>query len=175
MPGHRIGSLPRRPIKRVSRICCALSTPADRSSTRQVRCRPPRRVARRAGGALSLSRRHRLGARCHCRTRPSHHPSQRPPHAPQYVPNVERFGRHLTREFPAIWTFLFDPSIDATNWRAEQALGPVTVRRKVYGGNRSWHGADRQHNSRERDSHHVATPAECARAATSWPNALQTP
>ena len=60
------------------------------------------------------------------------------------VPDVERFGRHLTREFPAIWSFLFDPSIDATNWRAEQALRPAIVTRKVCGGNRSWAGADSQ-------------------------------
>ena len=59
--------------------------------------------------------------------------------------DVERFGRHLTREFPAIWSFLFDPSIDATNWRAEQALRPAVVTRKVCGGNRSWHGAASQH------------------------------
>jgi len=63
---------------------------------------------------------------------------------PSTVPDVERFGRHLTREFPAIWSFLFDPSIDATNWRAEQALRPVIVTRKVCGGNRSWRGADSQ-------------------------------
>ncbi len=63
---------------------------------------------------------------------------------PSTVPDVERFGRHLTREFSAIWSFLFDPSIDATNWRAEQALRPVIVTRKVCGGNRSWHGAESQ-------------------------------
>jgi transposase len=63
---------------------------------------------------------------------------------PSTVPDVERFGRHLTREFPAIWSFLFDLSIDATNWRAEQALRPAVVTRKVCGGNRSWHGANSQ-------------------------------
>ena len=34
---------------------------------------------------------------------------------PSTVPDVERFGRPLSREFPPIWSFLFDPSIDATN------------------------------------------------------------
>ena len=48
------------------------------------------------------------------------------------------------RELPAIWSFLFDPSIDATTWRAEQALRPVIVTRKVRGENRSRHGADSQ-------------------------------
>lgn len=98
--------------------------------------------------ALALRDRHRAGtisahgvavARGHLITRLSDRLSQ-----PSTVPDVERFGRHLTREFPAIWTFLFDLSIDATNWRAEQALRPVIVTRKVCGGNRSWHGADSQ-------------------------------
>jgi hypothetical protein len=56
----------------------------------------------------------------------------------------DRKCRHLTREFPAIWSFLFDPSLDATNWRAEQALRPVILTRKVCGGNRSWNRADSQ-------------------------------
>jgi transposase len=60
------------------------------------------------------------------------------------VPDVARFARHLEREFTAIWTFLFDPTIDATNWRAEHAIRPAVVTRKVCGGNRSWAGADSQ-------------------------------
>ena len=35
-------------------------------------------------------------------------------------------------------------SVDATNWRAEHAIRPAVVRRKVCGGNRSRHGADTQ-------------------------------
>jgi transposase len=64
---------------------------------------------------------------------------------PSVVPDVQRFARHLSREFPAIWSFLFDPLIDATNWRAEQAIRPAVVTRKVCGGNRSWAGAHSQH------------------------------
>ena len=64
---------------------------------------------------------------------------------PSTVPEVPRFARHLSRESSAIWSFLFDPSIDATNWRAEHAIRPAVVTRKVCGGNRSWAGADRQH------------------------------
>ena len=45
-------------------------------------------------------------------------------------------------EFPAIFTFLWDPSVDATNWRAEQAIRPAVVTRKVCGGNRTRKGAD---------------------------------
>ena len=40
--------------------------------------------------------------------------------------------------------FLIDPLIDATNWRAEQAIRPAVVTRKVWGGNRTWSGADAQ-------------------------------
>jgi transposase len=64
---------------------------------------------------------------------------------PGSVTDVQRFAAHLALEFPAIFTFLLDPSaIDATNWRAEQALRPAVVTRKVCGGNRSWHGAATQ-------------------------------
>lgn len=57
---------------------------------------------------------------------------------------VARFTRHLDREFQAIWSFLFRPGLDATNWRAEHALRPAVVTRKVCGGNRSWRGAESQ-------------------------------
>lgn len=63
---------------------------------------------------------------------------------PGTVPDVQRFAAHLERELPALWSFLFDPTIDATNWRAEQAIRPAVVSRKVWGGNRTWAGADAQ-------------------------------
>lgn len=63
---------------------------------------------------------------------------------PSTVIDAQRFARHLSGEFSAIWSFLFDPSIDATNWRAEQAIRPAVVTRKVCGGNRSWAGAQSQ-------------------------------
>ena len=63
---------------------------------------------------------------------------------PSAVADVQRFARHLSREFDAIWSFLFDPSFDATNWRAEQAIRPAVATRKVCGGNRSWAGAESQ-------------------------------
>lgn len=84
---------------------------------------------------------------------------------PGTVPDVRRFAAHLEVEWPALFTFLFDPTaIDATNWRAEQALRPAVVTRKVCGGNRSPHGAQTQHilasvvrtaNQRQRDPHAV--------------------
>lgn len=53
--------------------------------------------------------------------------------------------QHLDTEFASIFSFLFDPTLDATNWRAEQALRPAVVTRKTCGGgNRTAHGADSQ-------------------------------
>ena len=64
---------------------------------------------------------------------------------PGTVTDVRRFAAHLAVEWPALFTFLFDPTtIDATNWRAEQALRPAVVTRKICGGNRSPHGAASQ-------------------------------
>jgi len=58
---------------------------------------------------------------------------------------VRRFQQHLIVEFDAIFSFLFDPTLDATNWRAEQALRPAVVTRKMCGGgNRTRLGADSQ-------------------------------
>lgn len=55
------------------------------------------------------------------------------------------FAAHLAVEFPAVFTFLLDPdAIDATNWRAEHALRPAVVTRKVCGGNRTAQGAHTQ-------------------------------
>ena len=61
------------------------------------------------------------------------------------LPAMQRFAAHLRVELPALFSFLFDPTVDATNWRAEQALRPAVVNRKVCGGNRSARGAQTQH------------------------------
>jgi transposase len=53
------------------------------------------------------------------------------------VPDVQRFAAHLTTEAGALLTFLGDPAVDATNWRAEHAIRPAVVTRKVCGGNRT--------------------------------------
>ena len=60
------------------------------------------------------------------------------------VPDMQRFAAHLSTELPALFSFLFDPAVDATNWRAEHALRPAVVNRKVCGGNRSARGAHTQ-------------------------------
>jgi transposase len=48
---------------------------------------------------------------------------------------------HLARETDALFTFLTTPGVEATNWRAEQAIRPAVVNRKVWGGNRTPRGA----------------------------------
>ena len=67
---------------------------------------------------------------------------ERPPS--RHLP-IARFQAHLIREYDAIFSFLFDPTLDATNWRAEQALRPAVVTRKMCGGgNRTARGAQTQ-------------------------------
>ena len=64
--------------------------------------------------------------------------------APPPLDDAERFAGHLATEFDAVFLFLRDLTVDATNWRAEQAIRPAVVTRKVCGGNRTRHGADTQ-------------------------------
>ena len=64
--------------------------------------------------------------------------------APPPLKDAKRFAKHLANEFPAVFLFLRDPSVDATNWRAEQAIRPAVVIHKVCGGNRTRKGANTQ-------------------------------
>ena len=61
--------------------------------------------------------------------------------ATRYPPN-RRLLDHLAREREHLFTFLRAPGVQATNWRAEQAIRPAVVCRKAWGGNRTWAGAD---------------------------------
>lgn len=54
------------------------------------------------------------------------------------------FARHLWVHAEHWFQFLIDPSIPATNYKAEQALRPAVVNRKVWGGNRTPAGAATQ-------------------------------
>jgi len=56
----------------------------------------------------------------------------------------ERLAKHLENHLSDLFTFLREPGVDATNWRAEQAIRPAVVNRKVWGGNRTWVGAEVQ-------------------------------
>lgn len=51
--------------------------------------------------------------------------------------------KHLRHEHElgAVLRFLHVPGLPATNHRAEQAIRPAVVNRKVWGGNRTWDGA----------------------------------
>jgi transposase len=62
---------------------------------------------------------------------------------PTHEPNRKLLG-HLSNESEHLLTFLDTPGVQATNWRAEQAIRPAVVNRKHWGGNRTWHGADTQ-------------------------------
>ena len=61
---------------------------------------------------------------------------------PTATPIRWRLAQHLWKHRDDLLTFLKIPGIDATNWRAEHAIRPAVVTRKVCGGNRSWAGAD---------------------------------
>jgi transposase len=64
---------------------------------------------------------------------------------PSRLADARRFAAHLQAEYEAVFSFLFDPTLDATNWRAEHALRPAVITRKTCGGgNRSTHGAQTQ-------------------------------
>lgn len=56
----------------------------------------------------------------------------------------ERLAKHLAKHRQQLFTFLKVPGIDATNYRAEQAMRPAAVNRKVWGGNRTAAGAHAQ-------------------------------
>lgn len=60
-----------------------------------------------------------------------------------YPPN-RRLAKHLKKHIWNWFWFLLEPGIEATNWRAEQAIRPAVVNRKVWGGNRTWRGARAQ-------------------------------
>jgi transposase len=60
------------------------------------------------------------------------------------APQNRRLANHLLREQGALFTFLRCPGLEATNWRAEQAIRPMVVTRKVWGGNRTSRGAQTQ-------------------------------
>lgn len=63
---------------------------------------------------------------------------------PKTHPPNERFAAHLWDNRKHLFTFLRHDHVDATNWRAEQAIRPAVVNRKVWGGNRTWAGARAQ-------------------------------
>jgi transposase len=59
-------------------------------------------------------------------------------------PPNQRFAQHLVCERDHLFTFLRRADVEATHWRAEHAIRPAVVTRKVWGGNRTWAGARTQ-------------------------------
>jgi transposase len=60
-------------------------------------------------------------------------------------PANRRLAQHLEHERPYLFTFLYCPGLDATNHEAERAVRWMVIARKVWGGNRTWAGAQTQH------------------------------
>jgi len=56
----------------------------------------------------------------------------------------DRLSRHLSAHLGEWFLFLFDPTVEATSNRAERAIRPAVVNRKVWGGNRTDAGAHAQ-------------------------------
>jgi transposase len=56
----------------------------------------------------------------------------------------ERLAQHLWNHRDDLFTFLRQPGLDATNWRAELAVRFGVILRKVWGGSRTWAGARAQ-------------------------------
>ncbi len=63
---------------------------------------------------------------------------------PRAVPEYVTLAKHLWNHFEQWFAFVFDPRIEPTNWRAEQAIRPAVVNREVWGGNRTAAGAQAQ-------------------------------
>jgi transposase len=56
----------------------------------------------------------------------------------------ETLAQHLWKHRDELFTFLRQPGLDATNWRAELAIRFGVILRKVWGGSRTWVGARAQ-------------------------------
>ena len=75
------------------------------------------------------------------------------------LPAMQRFAAHLRVELQALFSFLFDLTVDATNWRAEQAL--TAGRRQPQGQRRESVRPRRRHpaNPHQRPTHCAPTTA----------------
>jgi transposase len=63
---------------------------------------------------------------------------------PRTNPDNDRLAEHLWHHSPDWFAFLTDPTVEPTNWKAEQAIRPAVVNRKVWGGNRTATGGHAQ-------------------------------
>jgi transposase len=63
---------------------------------------------------------------------------------PKTNPANERLAQHLWAHRDELFTFLCQPGLDATHWRAELAIRFGVILCKVWGGSRAWAGARAQ-------------------------------
>ncbi len=56
-------------------------------------------------------------------------------------PEALRIAKRLKKHLKELFTFVRIPEVEETNNRAERALRPYVVKRKISGGHRSWAGA----------------------------------
>jgi transposase len=85
-----------------------------------------------------------------------------------------RLAAHLRRERKAIFTFLHQDAVPATNYLAEQAIRPAVVNRKMSGGNNTLRGARTQqilmtvfHTARKRGADALLIATNALRNLTS--------
>jgi len=97
---------------------------------------------------------------------------------PTHAPN-RTLLKHLQNEREHLLTFLTTPGVQATNWRAEQAIRPAVVNRKNWGGNRTPHGAHVQQTlmsvirtSRQQDICPIALLADLLRQPDPAPTSM---
>ncbi len=108
----------------------------------------PRRVAELLRGGLDLRDRHAAGEiSLHGLTVARGHLENQLADL-VFPPKVnaanERLAQHLWAHRDQSFTFLRQPGLDATNWRAELAIRFGVILRKVWGGSRTWAGARAQ-------------------------------
>jgi transposase len=108
----------------------------------------PRQVARLLQQGLALRDRHAAGTVSDCGRAVARGRLQRALAAlvqrPKSNEANERLAQHLWVHSDQWFTFLEVNKLDATNWRAEQAMRFGVILRKVWGGNRTWAGAKAQ-------------------------------
>ena len=144
--GRRIAASPRRCIRRVWRTWCAERIP----SPRIIRAVRGRLACRRSStDALALRDRREAHAITEhglavARGAPARAPRATPRHGarPAGRPALRRPSR--PRVSPPCSPSCGRPRVEATNWRAEHAIRPAVVNRKICGGNRTPRGAQTQ-------------------------------
>jgi transposase len=119
----------------------------EAAATRGAVCFP-RRVAELPRAGLDLRDRHAAGEISQhglavARGRLEHHLADLI-FPPKTKAANERLAQHLWAHRDDLFTFLGQPGVDATNWRAESAIRFGVILREVWGGSRTWPGARAQ-------------------------------